>query len=142
MNWTSSVAKMLNLINCTLHLAVKLLDYFMDGHDIQDPQLHLVSLGSLLLAEEKASIVPKYSKLNTFLKNQVSLSNFLNLEYMILTFFNFHLSLPTTCHFTEMLLPYSILPTDCHNGKAKDYQCVKYFLDVALQEVFFCGHFT
>ena len=56
---------------------------------------------------------------------------------MILTFFNFHLSLPTTCHFTEMLLPYSILPTDCHNGKAKDYQCVKYFMDVTHQEIFF-----
>ena len=55
---------------------------------------------------------------------------------MILTFFNFHLSLPT-CHFTEMLLPYSILPTDCQDGKTKDYQCIKYFLDVALQEVFF-----
>ena len=58
---------------------------------------------------------------------------------MILTFFNFSLSLPTNCHFTEMLLPYSILPTDCQDGKAKDnyYQCVKFFLDVALQEVIF-----
>ena len=61
---------------------------------------------------------------------------------MILTFFNFHLSLPTTCHFTEMLLPYSILLTDCQDGKAKDYQCVKYFLDVTLQEVFCLWTYT
>ena len=89
MNWTSSVAEKLKLTNCTLHLAVKLLDYFMDGHDIQDPQLHLVSLGSLLLAEEKESLIPKYLKLNTFLKNQVSLSNFLTLEFMILSLVQF-----------------------------------------------------
>jgi len=148
-DWTSIVAEKLKLANCTLHLAVKMLDYFMDGHDIQDPQLYLVCLGSLLLAakmEEKDSNVPKCSQLNAFVKNHFPLSDFLSLEFVILTFFNWSLCIPTACHFTEMLLPYSILPTDCHNGgpivslrEAKDYyhQYVKYFLDIALQEVAF-----
>jgi len=148
-DWTSVVAEKLKLTNCTLHLAVKMLDYFMDGHDIQDPQLYLVCLGSLLLAakmEEKDSNVPKCSQLNAFVKNHFPLSDFLSLEFVILTFFNWSLCIPTACHFTEMLLPYAILPSDSHNGgpivsfrEAKDYyhQYVKYFLDIALQEVAF-----
>ena len=81
------VAEKLKLTNCTLHLTIKLLDYFMDGHNIQNMQLHLVSLDSLLLAakmEEKESNVQKYSKLNTFL----------TLKFVILTFFNFQLLPP------------------------------------------------
>ena len=35
MDWTSIVAEKLKLTSSTLHLAVKILDYFMDGHDIQ-----------------------------------------------------------------------------------------------------------
>ena len=34
-DWTSKVAEKLQLTNCTVHLAVKIVDYFMDGHDIQ-----------------------------------------------------------------------------------------------------------
>lgn len=150
-DWTSIVAEKLKLTNCTLHLAVKLLDFFMDGHDIQDPQLYLVCLGSLLLAakmEEKDSNVPKCSELNSFVKNHFPLSDFLSLEFVILTYFNWNLLIPTACHFTEMLLPHSIHPSDLHNGgpivsyrEAKSYfhQYVKYFLDIAIQETAFVG---
>jgi hypothetical protein len=34
-DWTSIVAEKLKLTSTTLHLAIKILDYFMDGHDIQ-----------------------------------------------------------------------------------------------------------
>jgi hypothetical protein len=34
-DWTSIVAEKLKLTSSTLHLAVRILDYFMDGHDIQ-----------------------------------------------------------------------------------------------------------
>ena len=33
-DWLSRVADCLALGRCTLHLAVKILDYFMDAHDI------------------------------------------------------------------------------------------------------------
>ena len=67
----------LGLCTATLHLAVRIMDLFMDGHDIQvlaqhrgldtflylqDPQLYLVSLVSLLLAskmEERDGFVPR-----------------------------------------------------------------------------------
>ena len=34
-DWMSRVAESLRLVRCTLHLAVKIMDYFMDRHDIQ-----------------------------------------------------------------------------------------------------------
>ena len=42
----------------TLHLAVKLLDFFMDGHNIQQEKLYLVAMASLTIAakfDEKES---------------------------------------------------------------------------------------
>lgn len=33
-----------------LHLSVSLMDYFMDNHDIPEPQLHLVALSCFLIA--------------------------------------------------------------------------------------------
>ena len=64
-------------------------------------------------------------------------------RFVILTYFNWNLLIPTACHFTEMILPHSIHPTDSHNGgpivsfreaKAYFHQYVKYFLDIAIQE--------
>lgn len=148
-DWTSIVAEKLKLTSCTVHLAIKILDYFMDGHDIQDPQLYLVCLGSLLLAakvEEKESNVPKCSELNAFTKNQFPLSDFISLEIVILKYFNWNLCLPTACYFAEMWLPYAISQTDSHNNgpivsfreaKAYFHQYVKYFLDLAMQESVF-----
>ncbi|XP_023341055.1 cyclin-J [Eurytemora carolleeae] len=148
-DWTSKVAEKLQLTNCTVHLAVKIVDYFMDGHDIQNPQLFLVCLGSLLLAakfEEKDTNVPKCSELNAFTKNRFPLSDFISLEIVILKYFKWNLCLPTACYFTEMWTSYACLPTDHHNNgpivsfreaKAYFYQYVKYFLDLAMQEEVF-----
>jgi len=145
-DWTSVVAEKLHLTSCTVHLAIKILDFFMDGHDIQDPQLYLVCLGSLLLAskmEEKDSNVPKCSEMNAFTKNRFPLSDFISLEIVILKYFNWNLCLPTACYFAEMWLPYAIHPTDSHNNgplvsfrdaKAYFHQYVKYFLDLAMQD--------
>ena len=61
------VAGKLNLSTATVHLALRIIDLFMDGHDIQawnhneldftrflyqEPQLYLVCLGALLLASK------------------------------------------------------------------------------------------
>jgi len=148
-DWTSVVGERLKLTRCTVHLAVKLLDYFMDGHDIQDPQLYLVCLGSILLAakvQEKDSNVPKCSQLNAFVKHQFPLSDFVSLEIVILKYFNWNLCIPTASYFVEMWIPHSISPTDSHNNgpivsfrEAKAYflEYVKYFLDLVMQETVF-----
>lgn len=148
-DWTSVVAEKLNLTSCTVHLAIKILDFFMDGHDIQDPQLYLVCLGALLLAskmEEKDSNVPKCSEMNAFTKNRFPLSDFISLEIVILKYFNWNLCLPTACYFAELWLPYAIQTSDSHNNgplvsfreaKAYYHQYVKYFLDLAMQDATF-----
>jgi len=50
--WSTEVAGKLSLSAATLHLALRIVDLFMDGHDIQEPQLYLVCLGALLLASK------------------------------------------------------------------------------------------
>ena len=49
-DWSCYMAVKLKLNTQTVHLAIKLLDHFMAGHDIEDPQLYLVCLGSIQLA--------------------------------------------------------------------------------------------
>eukprot|EP00088_Acartia_fossae_P034896 TRINITY_DN3586_c0_g1_i10.p1 TRINITY_DN3586_c0_g1~~TRINITY_DN3586_c0_g1_i10.p1 ORF type:complete len:290 (+),score=61.90 TRINITY_DN3586_c0_g1_i10:40-909(+) len=145
-DWSTMVAEKLELSNCTVHLAVKILDLFMDGHDIQDPQLYLVCLVSILLAskiEEKDDRIPKCSKLNSFVKSEFPLSDFKALEYLMLKYFKWKLGLPTACHFAEIWLAHAISPTDSHNNgplvsfreaRAYFHQYVKYFLDLSMQD--------
>jgi len=148
-DWSCDVADKLGLCTSTLHLAVKLVDLFMDGHDIQNPQLYLVCLGALLLAakiEEKDGNVPRCSQLNVFVKNYFPLSDFFSLEMVMLNYFNWNICLPTSCYFTSLLLPHSIQPTDHHNSgpilsfpKAQAYfqEYVQFFLKVSLADVSF-----
>ncbi len=59
-DWTCQVGERLELASCSVHLAVRLLDLFMDAHVVEPAQLYLVCLVSLLLAakmEEKDSQV-------------------------------------------------------------------------------------
>ncbi len=60
-DWVCLVCGSLKLTNMTMHLAVKLMDYFMADHDISEEQLHFVGIGCILIAakyEEKDSMVP------------------------------------------------------------------------------------
>ena len=128
---SAQVAAKLNLSAATLHLALRIVDLFMDGHDIQvcnhkdfnfefscsqEPQLYLVCLGALLLAskmEERQVLqnivpalkvcfhsyfrdgtMPRCSQLNLFVKNYFPLADFLNLEFVMLAYFNWNLVRP------------------------------------------------
>lgn len=42
----------LRLANTSVHLAVRLLDLFMDNHRVETPHLCLLALGCLLLASQ------------------------------------------------------------------------------------------
>eukprot|EP00092_Neocalanus_flemingeri_P030186 GFUD01032764.1.p1 GENE.GFUD01032764.1~~GFUD01032764.1.p1 ORF type:complete len:290 (-),score=82.95 GFUD01032764.1:120-935(-) len=145
-DWSSEVAVKLRLTTQTLHLAVKLLDHFMDGHDIEDPQLYLVCLGCLQLAakmNEKETNIPRGSKIVALLPKPLSLSSFLSLEFVMLNFFQWDICMPTSCYLTELLLPLSIHPNDWQHGRpianfrtAKEelHVAVKEMLDIGLQE--------
>lgn len=49
-DWLAVICESINSSHGVLHLAVFLMDHFMDKFDIQEPQLHLVGLTCLLLA--------------------------------------------------------------------------------------------
>jgi len=142
--WSTEVSGKLGLCGATLHLALRIIDLFMDGHDIQEPQLYLVCLGALLLAskmEERDGAMPRCSQLNLFVKNYFPLADFVNLEIVMMSYFHWNLALPTAHNTTSLLLPHAVLPTDLHNGgpivhqgRAADYfaEYVNFFLSFAV----------
>jgi len=145
-SWSCEMAVQLRLSTLTVHLAVKLLDYFMAGHDIEEPQQYLVCLGCLQLAakiHEKDGNIPRNKKLVRLLPKPLPLSAFQSLELMMLNFFKFDLLIPTSCYMTELLLPQSIHPSDKQYGqeiynfrrvKEDLHEVVKEMLDVSLKE--------
>jgi len=147
--WLVGVSGKLGLSSSTMHLAVKLLIMFMDGHDIQNPQLYLVSLGSLLIAaklEEKDGNVPSASQLNAFVKEYFPLKEYTAFEFVLLGYFKWDIWFPTPCDFVMLMLPCSIHPSDKHNSgplvsyeKARAYfeEYVRYFLSVSLTDILF-----
>ncbi|XP_076599583.1 cyclin-J isoform X2 [Chaetodon auriga] len=132
------------------HLAVYLLDLFMDRYDLTVQQLHMVSLSCLLLAskfEEREDRVPKLETLNSLgcmssmnlvLTKQV----LLDMELLLLETFQWNLYLPTAAHFIEYCLSIAVHEGDLRDGwpmtsleKTKLYMAkyVDYFLEVSLQ---------
>uniref|UniRef100_A0A8C5JVI5 Cyclin-J-like protein n=1 Tax=Jaculus jaculus TaxID=51337 RepID=A0A8C5JVI5_JACJA len=138
------------------HLAVYLLDLFMDRYDISIRQLHIVALSCLLLAsnfEEKES-VPKLEPLNslgcmTNMNLVLIKQNLLHMELLLLETFQWNLCLPTAAHFIEYYLFEAVHETDLHDGwpmicleKTKLYMAeyAAYFLEVFLQDCAFLNY--
>jgi len=141
--WTRDVSNKLLLNPNTFHLAIKLIDIFMDGHNIENPQLYLVALGGLLLAAkmEEDGNVPKCMKLNSFVKSYFTITDFYSIELVMLNYFQWNVSVPTSYYCSALLLPYAILDTDkllsgpiLNYSKAHAYfeEYVQYFLRVGL----------
>ncbi|KAG8240445.1 hypothetical protein J437_LFUL003159, partial [Ladona fulva] len=103
-SWVCKVAEELKLRNCTFHLAVYVLDIFMDNHEIATPQLKLLAIVCLLLAakfEELDSNVPKISSLQSKLESNYEATDFITIEIVILNFLDWNLAYPTVAHFIE-----------------------------------------
>ncbi|KAM9809073.1 cyclin-J [Syngnathus typhle] len=138
------------------HLAVYLLDLFMDRYDVTTQQLHMVSLSCLLLAskfEEREDKVPKLETLNSLgcmrsMNVVMTKQALLHMELFLLESFQWNLYLPTAAHFIEYYLSIAVHEGDLHDGlpmtcveKTKLYMAkyVDYFLEVSLQDhVFLC----
>uniref|UniRef100_A0A3Q2V6V0 Cyclin J n=1 Tax=Haplochromis burtoni TaxID=8153 RepID=A0A3Q2V6V0_HAPBU len=132
------------------HLAVYLLDLFMDRYDVTVQQLHMVSLSCLLLAskfEEREDRVPKLETLNNLgcmssMNLVLTKQGLLHMELLLLETFQWNLYLPTAAHFTDYYLSIAVHEGDLHDGwpmtcleKTKLYMAkyVDYFLEVSLQ---------
>ncbi|XP_019943689.1 cyclin-J [Paralichthys olivaceus] len=138
------------------HLAVYLLDLFMDRYDVTEQQLAVVSLSCLLLAskfEEREDQVPKLETLNSLgcissMNLVLTKQGLLHMELLLLETFQWNLYLPTAAHFIEYCLSIAIHEGDLHDGwpltcleKSKLYMAkyADYFLEVSLQDhVFLC----
>ncbi|NXN98428.1 CCNJL protein, partial [Rhinopomastus cyanomelas] len=133
------------------HLAIYLLDLFMDHYDIPVKQLHVISFACLLLAskfEEKEDKVPKLEHLNNLahmcnVSMALNRKDLLRMEMLLLENFNWNLCLPTPAHYVDYYLGISIGENDLHNGwpitsltKIKDFleKYVYYFLDFSVQD--------
>ena len=91
-------------------------------------------------------ILLRCSQLNLFTKNFFPISDFNNLEFVMLSYFNWKLCLPTAHCTTSLLLPHSLHPTDLHNGgpllsfsKAATYleEYIQHFLRISLLDTAF-----
>ncbi|KAK1164637.1 cyclin-J [Acipenser oxyrinchus oxyrinchus] len=139
------------------HLAVYLLDLFMDRYDISVQQLHVVALSCLLLAskfEDKEDHVPKLEQLNSLgCMNNMNLvltkQSLLHMELLLLETFQWNLYLPTAAHFIDYYLSIAVHETDLHEGwpmacleKTRLYMAkyADYFLEVSLQDHVFLNY--
>ncbi|KAJ8408888.1 hypothetical protein AAFF_G00247060 [Aldrovandia affinis] len=133
------------------HLAVYLLDLFMDHYDVAVKQLYIIALSCLLLAskfEEKEDRVPKLDQLNALgfmcsLNLVLSKRDLTRTELLLLETFGWNLCMPTPAHFIDYYLHASVHHTDLHNGwplsslsKTKAFmdKYTHYFLEVSLQD--------
>ncbi|XP_016102500.1 cyclin-J-like [Sinocyclocheilus grahami] len=144
------VSNRFKLCPAARHLAVYLLDLFMDRYDISVQQLHMVALSCLLLAskfEEREDRVPKLETLNSLgcmssMNLVLTKQGLLHMELLLLETFQWNLYLPTAAHFIEYYLPVAVNETDLHDGwpmvcmeKTMLYMSkyADYFLEVSLQ---------
>ncbi|KAJ8266764.1 hypothetical protein GJAV_G00134440 [Gymnothorax javanicus] len=133
------------------HLAVYLLDLFMDHYDVAVKQLYVIALSCLLLAskfEEKEDRVPKLEQLNALgfmcsLNLALSKRDLTRTELLLLETFGWNLCLPTPAHFIDYYLHASVQQADLHHGwplsslsKTKAFmdKYTHYFLEVSLQD--------
>uniref|UniRef100_A0A3Q0QXS8 Cyclin-J n=1 Tax=Amphilophus citrinellus TaxID=61819 RepID=A0A3Q0QXS8_AMPCI len=150
------VSNRFRLCPAARHLAVYLLDLFMDRYDVTVQQLHMISLSCLLLAskfEEREDRVPKLETLNNLgcmssMNLVLTKQGLLHMELLLLETFQWNLYLPTAAHFIDYCLSIAVHEGDLHDGwpmtcleKTKLYMAkyVDYFLEVSLQDhAFLC----
>ncbi|XP_075398835.1 cyclin-J-like protein [Tenrec ecaudatus] len=135
------------------HLAVYLLDHFMDRYNISTSKhLYTVAVSCLLLAskfEDREDHVPKLEQINStrILSSQnvtLTKKELLSTELLLLEAFGWNLCLPTPAHFLDYYLLASVSQKDhhCHSWPStcqrKTKECLKeyahYFLEVTLQD--------
>ncbi|XP_075223832.1 cyclin J [Lycorma delicatula] len=113
-----SICRQLELSTITVHLAVHLLDYFMDNYRIIAGRLNLVALVCISLSakfEEQDGSFPKISQLSNFVENRYPKKDYVTLELMILQFFDWNLARPTVAHFVESYRWLSVFNQDSLN---------------------------
>ncbi|KAG7999318.1 Cyclin-J [Nibea albiflora] len=130
------VSNRFRLCPAARHLAIYLLDLFMDRYDVTVQQLHMcVTVEALhgvdlllLIAgkfEEREDRVPKLETLNSLgcmssMNLVLTKQGLLHMELLLLETFQWNLYLPTAAHFIEYYLSIAVHEGDLHDGWAYD----------------------
>ncbi|KAL4231036.1 hypothetical protein ACF0H5_008619 [Mactra antiquata] len=152
-DWLAVIVTENGICATSQHLAVYLLDYFMDGLEVELSYLHLVALACLLIAvkfEDHCEHIPHISKLNTYIpKTHVCSSRpytpqqFMYMELNVLKFCSFNLCIPTVPHFLPYFLKVAVDEDDLRDGLPITSKCVvenylekhaSYFQEIVLQD--------
>ncbi|KAL1122939.1 hypothetical protein AAG570_003264, partial [Ranatra chinensis] len=110
-DWLRCVADKYKLCTVTVHLAVFLMDRFMDHHSICESKLCAIGLVCLLIA---AKFEERDNRLNEV--KEVLNCNFreglVTLEHLVLSWFDWTINFPTAGHFAEHYMRHAVLPSD------------------------------
>ncbi|XP_055638842.1 cyclin-J isoform X2 [Toxorhynchites rutilus septentrionalis] len=146
-NIIRSIGEYEELRRLTIHLAVYLMDAFMDNHNITDNRLNLVALSCVLLAskiEENEPNVPSLSRMNELVRNQYPVSDFNVIEVLLLKFFDWQLIIPTAATFVEYWLTNivgivdfvpSVNEQQFSERRSRAIELVLEFLDITLTDI-------
>jgi hypothetical protein len=148
-DWINSISDRHKLSMTSLHLAVYLLDFFMDNFDVSKSQLNLLSMGCLSVAtkfEEKEEDIPKQGVLSHYCGGSYTPTEFLQMELMLLKFFDWEVGLVTPAHFIsfyvthgcpEVDLPsFSLVDVDLKSQLESVRNYARYFMTVCIQVTF------
>ncbi|KAL1505912.1 hypothetical protein ABEB36_005361 [Hypothenemus hampei] len=138
--------------HCCLHLAIYLIDIFMDCHDIKPEKILLFANICLLLSakfEENTYDVPKISELNGIVQNRYQITEYKYLEIEILKYFQWYIRFPTVAHYTHYFMGFVIEHQDLElrkNANTKTlfydiHENVRKYLDHVIGNVHYMQEF-
>ncbi|CAH1996939.1 unnamed protein product [Acanthoscelides obtectus] len=133
------------LSHCTLHLAVYLLDIFMDNHSIIPERILLAANVCLLIAakfEENYLILPKIAELNAAIHNRYEVRQYKVMELIILKFFDWYIMFPTAAHYTHYYLQAVLTPSEVKEKQESRrtlfyniHDCITEYLDQIIDNI-------
>ncbi|KAK3919353.1 Cyclin-J [Frankliniella fusca] len=144
--WIRSRAETFMCCTSTVHLAIYILDIFMDNFSIEQDRLHLVALVCLQVAskyEERDIRTLRAGQLNNVVNDKYKLTEFRDLEVMLLSFLEWKLNLPTAAHFAEYYSLFAVTQKDWCQTEYTTYEtfwqeaqrAVKDYLDLSLLDI-------
>ncbi|XP_038046887.1 cyclin-J-like isoform X2 [Patiria miniata] len=149
-DWMAILCEKFEIDRHVLHLAVYMLDRFMDRYAIvQESQLHLLAFTCLQISTKFEEREEKVSKLSTYHGQSTITSankeDYLQMELLLLQFFDWNITAPSAAHFLGYFLTEA--SGKCEKSFRNDYRddCseysnvymhkyTNYFLEISLQD--------
>lgn len=145
-DWIRKVALKMKLSNTTVHLGIRLIDLFMDSHNIIENRLAPICLICLSVAakyEEEDSKIPKIKDLTVLVKNVISKADFVYLELFVMESFDWCIGQVTAAHFAEYYILFAVVKGDVdhfgtphHHLQDLVHSSMRDFLDLSLTDIY------